>query len=299
MYFPNSPSGCTNGCPAWRAKASSAPTPSSPASARTGDLLRYSRVEKANGEAVPLKEYLEHVLGGGIQGSPLDHLPRRDRLRPRTGRPTDGDVALDRGRSQAHHRENAESAEEDEDRNEEESSGRSSASSAVNGFTLEFDAARKIAQGLASTWNASDSIVEVKATKPACSRSRSGPSTYSAKTRRAAGVIPLQGEERRWKQPSLFEELDEAEEATGGKELKGPPPGTTILDRLHQAMILFGAQRGRATQALPGRGRRRQGRPLLEAVRSRWPPSIPPAPTNAAGSKGCWPARRGWAVAGG
>jgi hypothetical protein len=43
----------------------------------------------------------------------------------------------------------------------------------------------------------------------------------------------------------LFEEFDEAEGASGGwKELKGPPPGTTTLDRLHQAMILFGAQRG-------------------------------------------------------
>jgi hypothetical protein len=46
----------------------------------------------------------------------------------------------------------------------------------------------------------------------------------------------------------LFAELDEteeAEEAEGGwQALKGPPPGTTNLDRLHQAMILFGALRG-------------------------------------------------------
>src|SRR5262249_3689095 len=47
------------------------------------------------------------------------------------------------------------------------------------------------------------------------------------------------------KQRSLFEALDEAEETEGGwRELKGPSPGTTVLDRLHQAMILFGAQRG-------------------------------------------------------
>jgi putative DNA methylase len=46
-------------------------------------------------------------------------------------------------------------------------------------------------------------------------------------------------------QRSMFEELDEVESGDGGwKDLKGPPPGTTILDRLHQAMILFGAQRG-------------------------------------------------------
>ena len=50
---------------------------------------------------------------------------------------------------------------------------------------------------------------------------------------------------KKLKQPSLFAELDEAEGAGGGwKELKGPPPGTTVLDRLHKAMILFGAQRG-------------------------------------------------------
>ena len=46
-------------------------------------------------------------------------------------------------------------------------------------------------------------------------------------------------------QQSLFADLDEAEASGGGwKELKGPPPGSTVLDRLHQAMILFGAQRG-------------------------------------------------------
>jgi hypothetical protein len=47
------------------------------------------------------------------------------------------------------------------------------------------------------------------------------------------------------KQLSLFEEMEEADEAEASwKELKGPQPGTTMLDRLHQAMILFGAQRG-------------------------------------------------------
>ena len=39
--------------------------------------------------------------------------------------------------------------------------------------------------------------------------------------------------------------MAEGEAAAGGwQALKGPHPGTTILDRLHQAMILFGAQRG-------------------------------------------------------
>jgi hypothetical protein len=43
----------------------------------------------------------------------------------------------------------------------------------------------------------------------------------------------------------LFEELDEVEAAEGGWiDLKGPPPGTTVLDRVHQAMILFSGNRG-------------------------------------------------------
>ena len=47
------------------------------------------------------------------------------------------------------------------------------------------------------------------------------------------------------KQKTFFEELDEAEAAEAGwGELKGPPPGSTVLDRLHQAMILFAAGRG-------------------------------------------------------
>src|SRR5207245_10232749 len=60
-----------------------------------------------------------------------------------------------------------------------------------------------------------------------------------------AGTTGAKKAKKKTKQPSLFDELEEAEEAGGGwKELKGPPPGTTILDRLHQSMILFGTQRG-------------------------------------------------------
>jgi hypothetical protein len=47
------------------------------------------------------------------------------------------------------------------------------------------------------------------------------------------------------KQKTFFDELHDAEAAEEGwGEVKGPPPGSTVLDRLHQAMILFGANRG-------------------------------------------------------
>ncbi len=47
------------------------------------------------------------------------------------------------------------------------------------------------------------------------------------------------------KQQSLFAELGEAEAAEAGwSDLKGPAPGNTVLDRVHQTMILFAAGRG-------------------------------------------------------
>ena len=46
-------------------------------------------------------------------------------------------------------------------------------------------------------------------------------------------------------QKNLFEELGEAEAAESGwGELKGPTAGKTVLDQVHQSMILFAAGRG-------------------------------------------------------
>ncbi|HEV3383162.1 MAG TPA: hypothetical protein VG097_00020, partial [Gemmata sp.] len=46
--------------------------------------------------------------------------------------------------------------------------------------------------------------------------------------------------------PTLFDNPKETapDQAQMAVELSGPSPGSTILDRLHQAMILFSAQRG-------------------------------------------------------
>ncbi len=106
-----------------------------------------------------------------------------------------------------------------------------------------FDAARKIAQGLGVHLEQSASFVEVKGDTarllPVAERTSFlfGNDTEVEATARKKTKKVIQ--------PSLFDDLEKAEEAEGGwKVLQGPPPGTTILDRLHQAMILFGAQRG-------------------------------------------------------
>lgn len=90
----------------------------------------------------------------------------------------------------------------------------------------------------------SESIVEVKGEKarllPVAER------TGRLFGKEAEAASPSGGRKRKKiKQKTFFEELDEAEAAEAGwGELKGPPPGSTVLDRLHQTMILFAAGRG-------------------------------------------------------
>lgn len=111
-------------------------------------------------------------------------------------------------------------------------------------FILEFDAARKIAQGLGIHLEKSESIVEVKGDKarllPVAERTRYLFGKDAGREGKTGG-----GRRKKKQQRTLFEELDEAQSAEAGwTDLKGPPPGSTVLDRLHQAMILFAAGRG-------------------------------------------------------
>ena len=99
-------------------------------------------------------------------------------------------------------------------------------------------------RGWASTWKRASRLSRSRATRPGCSPFPSGPSTCSARTPTAA-TTGRGKKKAKAKQKTFFEELDEAQAAEAGwGELKGPPPGSTVLDRLHQAMILFAAGRG-------------------------------------------------------
>lgn len=209
---------------------------------------RYSRVEKASGEAATLREYLEHVwaavsteaLSLIFEDADAAGLEPDARLTAmwlwtlgggsgKAGANGNGDKAEGEG----------EEGESDEDEDEGGSKG-----AKVAGYVLEFDAARKIAQGLGIHLEKSESIVEVKGDKarllPVSERTQHlfGKDTEAAPTGRGK-------KKAKQKQKSFFEELDEAQAAEAGwGELKGPPPGSTVLDRLHQAMILFAAGRG-------------------------------------------------------
>lgn len=206
---------------------------------------RFSRVEKANGEPATLREYLEFVwaavsteaLSLIFKEADASGLEPDARLTAMWLWTLGGGSANGNGKS-------VESDDELESEGEDESDTPSAGKGkATGGFVLEFDAARKIAQGLGVHLEQCDSFVEIQGDKarllPVAERT-----TYLF-GKGAEATVAGKGRKKAVRQRTLFEELDDAEAAEAGwSELKGPPPGSTVLDRVHQAMILFAANRG-------------------------------------------------------
>ena len=209
---------------------------------------RYSRVEKANGEPATLREYLEFVwaavsteaLSLIFKDADASGLEPDARLSAMWLWTIGGGTTNGNGKS-PHPDPLPDGDGETEDDDDESSS--SSKGKATGGFILEYDAARKIAQGLGVHLEQCESLVEVKGDKarllPVAERT---PYLFGKGTQ--AGTSGGK-KSKKVKQQTLFQELDEAEAAESGwTEIKGPPPGTTVLDRVHQSMILFAANRG-------------------------------------------------------
>lgn len=200
---------------------------------------RYSSVEKANGEKVSLKEYLEHVwatvakeaLSMIFEGAHTEGFEEDARL-----------TAMWLWTLSTAANGNCDVEEEDIEDNE-DSTGIKSAR--VFGFTLEYDAARKIAQGLGVHPEDMQTVVQVTGDK----------ATLMAVTERikylfAKESLVTAGSGRKKKkdaQMDWFAEIEKKEESPSwslGDEKSAV--GKTVLDRLHQAMILFGAGRAEA-----------------------------------------------------
>jgi adenine-specific DNA methylase len=198
---------------------------------------RYSRVEKASGEAVTLREYLEQVwaavakeaLNMIFEGADATGFEEDARLTAmwlwtlKTGE-ANGDGA-------------------DEEAEEDEEGG--SAKGKASGFVLEYDAARKIAQGLGAHLEALNSVVEVKG-----ETARLLPVAERTRFLFGKDDADAPGAKRKKKDPQLklgfAADLEQAEEAGGWGQKGAPRQGNTVLDRIHQAMILFAAARGEA-----------------------------------------------------
>jgi adenine-specific DNA methylase len=120
---------------------------------------RYGRVEKASGEAVPLKEYLEQVWAAVAKEALTMIFTGADA----TGFEEDARLTamwlwtLKTGDANGRNEEAA----EDDSGDDEEGSGKKGGGG--GGFVLEFDAARKIAQGLGAHLEDLGSLVEVAA----------------------------------------------------------------------------------------------------------------------------------------
>ena len=204
---------------------------------------RYARVEKASGERVELREYLEQVwaavareaLSMIFEDADTTGLEEDARLTAMwlwtLSTSANGGNGVGSARD-----DDGDSAGEDD---EQESTGKAKPSA---GFSLEFDAARKIAQGLGAHLEDLGRVVEIKGDQArllsVAERTRYlfGQDAERAPARRA----------KKQKQLTLFEELQAAEKDTGWGDVGLPPAGETTLDRVHQTMVLFAAGRSEA-----------------------------------------------------
>ena len=227
---------------------------------------RHSSVEKASGEQVTLKEYLEHVwaavakeaLNMIFKGADATGFEEDARLTAmwlwtlstnvngngngKTGT-TDGESEVLK-------------------------------STVSGGFTLEYDAARKIAQGLGAHLEKLTKLVETKGGKARLLPVEERTTYLFGKDE---GQTPKGWKKKKGKQLTLSNLLDEIiEEDEDWGDMKAPPAGTTVLDRLHQAMILFAAGRGEALKRFlveDGVGRDDRFWRLAQALSALYPPN--------------------------
>jgi hypothetical protein len=199
---------------------------------------RYSRVEKASGEQVLLREYLEHIwsavareaLNMIFEGADTTGFEEDSRLTAMWLWTLSAGIGN-------------QDAANDENVDDEESSSKKAKSS--GGFSLEYDAARKIAQGLGAHLEQLDHLVEVAGETasllPVSARTRylfgKDEATAPVEKKRKAVLVQMSFD-------SIEAELKESEGERGEKT--APKLGHTALDRVHQSMILFAAGRSEA-----------------------------------------------------
>jgi len=202
---------------------------------------RYSRVEKASGEVVTLREYLEHIWAA-VSKEALNMIFKDADA---SGFEEDSRLTamwlwtLSTGNGKV---ESVESNGEEEESEEEEAE--SSKKKPAGGFVLEYDTARKIAQGLGAHMDKLSSVVEIKGNK---ARLHSVSERAKFLFGKNDSLAPKQ-KKKKDKQMDLFKELladtEEINRDTG--DISRPEAGNTVMDRLHQAMLLFGAGRSEA-----------------------------------------------------
>jgi hypothetical protein len=201
---------------------------------------RYSRVEKASGEVMTLSTYLEYVwaavskeaLDMVFAGADTSGFEEDARLTAMWLWTLGGERDAQKDAQKSNFSEKLDF---------------SQPAKVVpsTGYTLEYDAARKIAQGLGAHLEQLGHLVEVKG-----SNARLLPAVE--RVRYLFGVEGVKQPARRSKrepQLSLFEGMAKEEAEAAGWSLDeelAVPAGRTVLDRVHQSMLLFAAGRSNA-----------------------------------------------------
>lgn len=199
---------------------------------------RYARVEKASGERVELREYLEQVWAAVAREALSMIFEDADT----TGLEEDARLTAMWLWTLSTSANGGSGASSNDDEGDEEEASAPNAKGGA-GFRLEFDAARKIAQGLGAHLEDLSRVVEIRGDQARLL-------SVAERTRHLFGKDQLQHtpttRSRKAKQLTLFEELQAAEENTRWGDVGLPPLGETTLDRVHQAMVLFAAGRSEA-----------------------------------------------------
>jgi len=229
---------------------------------------RYSRVEKVSGEVVKLKEYLELVWAAVAREALATVLRDIDAgsLEPDARLSVIWLWTLGGGKTDGEDGEERSTGDDDEDESE-------VGTKANRGFVLEFDTARKIAQGLGASLEQLAQSVEVKGDKarllPVAERA-----TFlfgKVDTGSKAKKTPKK------KQLVMFAELEAAAETEGWEEVGAPRAGATTLDRIHQAMLLFASGRGDALKRFlvdEGVGKQAQFWKLAQSLSALYPSTV-------------------------
>jgi hypothetical protein len=121
------------------------------------------------------------------------------------------------------------------DSGDDESSNEDDSDAEGPGFSLEYDAARKIAQGLGAHLEALGHVVVVRGQT---ARLLSVAERAEYLLGGAQAPAPVARSQKK-KQMSLFTETNAAAEQHGWNDVGAPSAGSTNLDRVHQAMLLF------------------------------------------------------------
>jgi putative DNA methylase len=222
---------------------------------------RYSRVEKANGDVVTLKEYLEEVWAA-VSREALSTIFSGDT----TGFEEDARLtAMWLWTLSAGANGNYIEGTESDDESEEEAPNKIK----LKGFVLEYDAARKIAQGLGVHLENIPSIVEVKGDK----------ARLLSISERASFLLGQKIATSSNHKKSKTRQMTFAGEGATNEPKddisidKTFAPGITVLDRLHQAMLLFSESRGEAlSRFLQETGQDQNLWSLAQALAALYPP---------------------------